>query len=615
MATWIFQGSKEYFDIDSYVKENDDIDWQLNQHTKEVKVGDIVFIFRAKAMSKYPAGIIARAEVCSPPVKTNEAQKLSKYSRGAKSQGDKLRVGLKIRERVPTEKACLSREELLKDQSLAVMRIFTAPNGTNFPVSTAQEIIIQEKWFSLISSWSVQKLIRDFVTNSLLIAEKSEDASLRQPVISGQKYRDLEIKVSYGQGNFAKTTWVAFLGYEQQVQKGIYPVILFSTAERRLEVCFGVSETERPDFIWHQTDTSNYMNSRTSRYPASIVRAEFDVADIKDLEASLHSVISNLDSVIDVFHNSFRNRHFNVLPNNIPTAYSVEDINKDGCFVPMEQILNIMDILKRKKNIVLQGPPGTGKTWLAKKIAQALIGSTEKSLLKIIQFHPTISYEEFVRGWRPQSDLKLGIVDGVFLNLIDLATRHPDSNVVLVIEEINRGNPAQIFGELLTLLEDSKRSEDSALEICYPDKNGQKTSIFIPNNLFIIGTMNVGDRSIAPLDLALRRRFSFFDLEPLLNDVWLNWIAEKRGVEVAFGKKVQSRINDLNDYISNHRALGRQFRIGHSFVTPTKGIAEDGFRQWFGQVVQFDIGPLLDEYFFDSPRVADELKQKLLEGI
>ena len=109
--------------------------------------------------------------------------------------------------------------------------------------------------------------------------------------------------------------------------------------------------------------------------------------------------------------------------------------------------------LQTKQNLILQGPPGTGKTWLAKKLAYALIGRKDDSKVRPMQFHPNLSYEDFVRGWRPQGDGRLELVDGPFLQVVEDAREDPDSDYVMVIEEINRGNPASIFGEMLTLLE------------------------------------------------------------------------------------------------------------------------------------------------------------------
>ena len=183
---------------------------------------------------------------------------------------------------------------------------------------------------------------------------------------------------------------------------------------------------------------------------------------------------------------------------------------------------------------------------------------------------------------------------------------------VLVIEEINRGNPAQVFGEMLTLLENTKRSRSEALELSYRRMPGER--IHIPDNLYVIGTMNIADRSLALVDLALRRRFAFVTLEPALNDAWSAWCAN-RGIDAETVGEIRRRIEGLNVMIANDRTLGPQFRVGHSFVTPTEADDIPDARVWFRNIIATEIGPLLDEYWFDAPDRAREAKEKLLAGL
>ena len=294
--------------------------------------------------------------------------------------------------------------------------------------------------------------------------------------------------------------------------------------------------------------------------------------------------------------------------------YTVDDIVKDGCFLDRTMIVSLIDRLRTKKNVILQGPPGTGKTWLAKRLAFALMGQKDESKLRAVQFHPNLSYEDFVRGWRPTGEGKLSLSDGVFMEAIKAAAKYPESKVVVVIEEINRGNPAQIFGELLTLLESSKRTPSEALELCYPDADGVRRPVHIPENLYVIGTMNIADRSLALVDLALRRRFAFVGLEPKLGPVWQKWVVDRRGVDSQMAMEIEKKISVLNAQIEGDSRLGRQFQIGHSYVTPTDRLEEGGTLRWFEQVVETEIGPLLDEYWFDAPGESRKACLKLMEG-
>ncbi|MGM0561148.1 MAG: AAA family ATPase [Pseudomonadota bacterium] len=300
----------------------------------------------------------------------------------------------------------------------------------------------------------------------------------------------------------------------------------------------------------------------------------------------------------------------------LPT-YGIENIIKEGCFFSRPVLEQALTRVQRKKNLILQGPPGTGKTWLAKKLAYALIGSKDRSVtrerLRVVQFHPSLSYEDFVRGWRPAGDGRLSLVDGVFLETLQAAAAEPDRPFVLLIEEINRGNPAQVFGEMLTLLEDSKRNAESAIELAYRREDGER--IYIPQNLHVIGTMNIADRSLALVDLALRRRFAFVTLEPQLNEAWKSWCVDRCGLPEDAVAWIDGRMAALNDEIAKDRALGPQYKVGHSYVTP---IEEDAVRDpanWFREVVETEIIPLLEEYWFDSQDKVQSARQKLLEGV
>ena len=296
-----------------------------------------------------------------------------------------------------------------------------------------------------------------------------------------------------------------------------------------------------------------------------------------------------------------------------PELYSVTDILEEGCFLGRDEVERLLERLRTKKNLILQGPPGTGKTWIAKRLAFALMGEKDDSKIRAVQFHPNLSYEDFVRGWRPTGDGKLAVTDGVFMEAIRDASGKPSSQFVVVIEEINRGNPAQIFGELLTLLEADKRTPNEALELSYPDADGKRRPVYIPENLYVIGTMNIADRSLALIDLAFRRRFAFSTLEPKLGDVWRRWVVERGGVDPDLAPEIERRMVDLNRTIAE--GLGNHFRIGHSYVMPAHRLEPESTRDWFIEVAKTEIGPLLEEYWFDSPETAKNALKRLIEGL
>jgi 5-methylcytosine-specific restriction protein B len=294
--------------------------------------------------------------------------------------------------------------------------------------------------------------------------------------------------------------------------------------------------------------------------------------------------------------------------------YTTASILEDGCFLPFEEVESLLQRARSKKNLILQGPPGTGKTWLAKRIGYALCGEKPTDRVRSVQFHPTLSYEDFVRGWRPVEDGKLALADGIFLEMVNAAKNDPSRAYVLVIEEINRGNPAQIFGELLTLIEAGRRHEEDALELCYRSPTGDNR-VYVPANLFIIGTMNLADRSLAIVDFALRRRFAFANLKPTLGSTWHAWVTDKFNVDQAVATRIELAMTALNAEIEKDSRLGAQYCVGHSYVTPHEALQPGGSATWFRAVVESEIAPLLEEYYFDAPDRGADLAKTLLGAI
>lgn len=300
-----------------------------------------------------------------------------------------------------------------------------------------------------------------------------------------------------------------------------------------------------------------------------------------------------------------------VEPIDLEDRYTTGSIIEAGSFIAQAELDRYVEVLKNKKNLILQGPPGTGKTWLAKRLGWVLSGHRSDEHVIVMQFHPSMSYEDFVRGMRPGIDGRLELLDGPFLRFCEKARHDPEHNYVMVIEEINRGNPAQIFGELLTLLEKTKRNRHSAMRLAYARSDAER--FFIPENVYVIGTMNVADRSLAFVDMALRRRFAFIELEPKINDTWLEFVTGK-DYDRDMMERMGGAVRDLNHVIENDPNLGRQFRIGHSYLVPSGSGGDnptEHTKTWLTSVIETELRPLIHEYWFDQPQQAEDEINKL----
>ena len=272
----------------------------------------------------------------------------------------------------------------------------------------------------------------------------------------------------------------------------------------------------------------------------------------------------------------------------------------DKPFLEEQEIAEIIHSLEVKKNIVLQGPPGVGKTFVAKKIAYEMMKNTDDTKIRMIQFHQSYSYEDFIQGIRP-SEKSFKVKNGIFYEFCKKAELEPDQKFFFIIDEINRGNLSKIFGELMMLIESDKRGKYS-VPLTYSDKDDALFSV--PENLYLIGTMNTADRSLAIVDYALRRRFRFITLEPKFNNRFKDFLNSK-GFSSDFIQEISSKLKLLNDKIKSDKNLGSGFLIGHSFFCNANSENE---RKWFENIVKFEISPLLEEYWFDdSEKVRNEI--------
>ena len=280
-----------------------------------------------------------------------------------------------------------------------------------------------------------------------------------------------------------------------------------------------------------------------------------------------------------------------------------EDDFLDEVFMAEEEYSKLVGILKAKKNVILQGAPGVGKTFAAKRLAYSVMGVKDIDRVMMVQFHQSYSYEDFIMGFRP-STTGFELKKGAFYNFCKKAEIDSDNDYFFIIDEINRGNLSKIFGELFMLIENDKRGIE--LQLLYSDEK-----FAVPANVYIIGMMNTADRSLAMLDYALRRRFVFFEIKPgFETDGFREY---KMSLDNDKFNKLINCVEKLNSVIASDESLGEGFCIGHSYFCNFEADKIDN--ECLYGIVEYELIPLLKEYWFDEPTKVKDWSNNLRSAV
>ncbi|MGI6256637.1 MAG: AAA family ATPase [Anaerovoracaceae bacterium] len=367
------------------------------------------------------------------------------------------------------------------------------------------------------------------------------------------------------------------------------------------EVCKRMDIIEYPELesLFEITDLDTYLDIK------DIIRGHHDFAEVN--EAIRNRYLGSSMKWYEKYLNDIYEDYEEEEQEEVAEPYGKDDFLKK-VFFDADEYDDLYKLMMYKKNVILQGAPGVGKTFLAKRFAYSVIGSKSDKYIEVVQFHQNYSYEDFIMGYKPTDD-GFELKTGVFYNFCEKARKDSDHKYFFIIDEINRGNLSKIFGELMMLIEGDKRGEDNQITLAY--RNEQ---FYVPENVYLIGMMNTADRSLAMMDYALRRRFSFFDVEPAFDKPSFKKYIEDYIKDSNVVNKVIDRFKDLNAKIADEETsgLGKGFCIGHSYFCnpPVDGQSD---QEWYDTIIKYEVSPLLDEYWWDDKNKADDCKEKLVK--
>ncbi len=589
---WTFQGNPKNYDVIGALRDSAVKSWSLKQHKKEIKAGDRVIIW----VTGENSGCYGVATVTSGVQTFEEDAKEASY-------------WIRPTEKVASEGVTIRLDTNLWNAPVLRTELDNLSNFSDFPAGKqGTNLKITEDHFK-----GIQGLILGRTQMRYWVYAPGPNAKFwdecwqkRIMVYGADELADLQ---TYESKDAIEKALKKALGLKGRPTNDALAAWEFSRVVKPGDVI--IAKRGRQQYIGYgivtgpyiyDTSRATYRNVRTMRW---VKKGQWNEAKGPIVLKTLTDITKYPEYVEKL------KKLIGIDPP--PPQDQPYDKNKamDGLFLAEAQFDEMLTALREKKNLVLQGAPGVGKTYVAKRLAYALIGSNDPQRIEMIQFHQSYSYEDFIQGFRPTPEGHFDLRYGIFHHFCRRAQREDMQGkpYVFIIDEINRGNLSKIFGELMMLIEPDKRGKEFAIPLAYSQDADEK--FYIPENLHLIGMMNTADRSLAMVDYALRRRFRFITLRPEFSSEGFQRFLGDAGAKSELVKKIVTRMNALNEVIAaDNKNLGPGYQIGHSYFCPRNSIDPD--EEWYRRVIESEIVPLIREYWFDNEQEVEDRRLALL---